>query len=218
MALINGKSILCCSTAAGPAFEGAEISCGMGGIAGAISGVELAGNSVSVTTIGNVPPTGVCGSGLVDAVAIMLKRGIIDETGFMADSEKGFSLAPGVAITAADIRQFQLAKSAIMSGIKILCKNAGLHAADIRSVFIAGGFGFFINKHNAIAAGIFPAEFLDSLSVCGNLSLRGAEECLADHNFLDKCKQITAQCSVIDLAADPSFTDEFAENMLFPDN
>ena len=217
MALINGKNILCCSTAAGPAFEGAEISCGMGGIAGAISGVEIVENSVSVTTIGNVSPAGICGSGLVDAVAIMLKREIIDETGFMADSAKGFSLAPGVAITAADIRQFQLAKSAIMSGIKILCKNAGLHAADIRSVFIAGGFGFFINKHNAVAAGIFPAEFLDLLSICGNLSLRGAEECLADKNFLDKCKQITAQCSVIDLAADPSFTDEFAENMLFPD-
>jgi uncharacterized 2Fe-2S/4Fe-4S cluster protein (DUF4445 family) len=217
MALIKGKSILCCSTAAGPAFEGAEISCGMGGITGAISGAEMAGNSVSVTTIGNVPPAGVCGSGLVDTVAIMLKQGIIDETGFMADSAKSFSLAPGIAITAADIRQFQLAKSAIMSGIKILCKNAGLHAADIRSVFIAGGFGFFINKHNAIAAGIFPAEFLESLSICGNLSLRGAEECLTDKNFLDKCRQIAAQCSVIDLAADPSFTDEFAENMLFPD-
>jgi len=217
MALIKGKSILCCSTAAGPAFEGAEISCGMGGVAGAISGVEIVENSVSVTTIGNVPPVGVCGSGLVDAVAIMLKREIIDETGFMADSEKRFSLAPGVTITAADIRQFQLAKSAIMSGIKILCKNAGLHAADIRNVFIAGGFGFFINKHNAITAGIFPAEFLDSLSVCGNLSLRGAEECLIGKDFMDKCKQITAQCSVIDLAADPSFMDEFAENMLFPD-
>jgi uncharacterized 2Fe-2S/4Fe-4S cluster protein (DUF4445 family) len=217
MALINGKNIPCCSTAAGPAFEGAEISCGMGGIPGAISGLEFAEGRIAVTTIGNVPPAGVCGSGLVDAVAIMLKQGIIDETGFMADSEKGFCIAPGVTITAGDIRQFQLAKSAIMSGIKILCKNAGLHTADIRNVFIAGGFGFFINKYNAAAAGIFPAEFIDSLSVCGNLSLQGAEQCLTDQNFLDKCKQIIIQCSVIDLAADPSFTDEFAENMLFPD-
>jgi len=216
MALVNGKSILCCSTAAGPAFEGAEISCGMGGVAGAISGVEIAGDAITVTTIGNVPPAGICGSGLVDAVALMLKQGIIDETGFMADSAQGFCLAPGVSVSARDIRQFQLAKSAIMSGIKILCKNAGLHTADIRNVCIAGGFGFFINKHNAIAAGIFPAELVDSLSVCGNLSLRGAEECLTAPHFWEKCKQIVNQCSVIDLAADPSFTDEFAENMLFP--
>jgi uncharacterized 2Fe-2S/4Fe-4S cluster protein (DUF4445 family) len=216
MALINKGNILCCSTAAGPAFEGTEISCGMGGVAGAISGVEIAGDGIAVTTIGNVPPAGVCGSGLVDAAAIMLKRGIIDETGFMANSDKGFCLSPGVSMTAGDVRQFQLAKSAILSGIKILCKNAALHAADIRNVFIAGGFGFFINKRNAIATGIFPAEFLDSLSICGNLSLQGAEECLTNNNFLDKCRQIIGRCSVIDLAADPSFTDEFADNMLFP--
>ncbi|MDR0455359.1 MAG: ASKHA domain-containing protein [Treponema sp.] len=215
MALVNRGNIICCSTAAGPAFEGAEISCGMGGVAGAISGVEWNGNSVSVTTIGNVPPVGICGSGLVDAVAVMLKQGIIDETGFMADSAKGFYPAPGIGVSAADIRQFQLAKSAILSGIKILCKNAGLHTADIRQVFVAGGFGFFINKQNAVTTGIFPPEFFDRLSVCGNLSLQGAAQCLVTENFLGTCRQIAAQCSVIDLAADPSFMDEFAQNMLF---
>ena len=223
MALCNGEAILCCSTAAGPAFEGAEISCGLGGVKGAISAVELlpdsaAGNGVSFTTIGNVPPVGICGSGLIDAVAVMLKRGIIDETGRMVslpDSQKAFCLAPGISINAKDIRQFQLAKSAILSGIKILCKNAGLRTADIKNVYIAGGLGFFINKKNAIAAGIFPEEFLNSLTVCGNLSLQGAEECLTTTNFMDKCKQIIEKCSVIELAADPSFMDEFAENMLF---
>jgi uncharacterized 2Fe-2S/4Fe-4S cluster protein (DUF4445 family) len=215
MALACGETIFCCSTAAGPAFEGAEISCGMGGIRGAVSAVELTDNGLSITTIGNAPPTGVCGSGLVDAVAHMLKQGIIDETGYMAEPEKGFTLAPGVSITGRDIRQFQLAKSAILSGIKILCKNAGLQAADIRNVFIAGGFGFFINKQNAIQAGIFPEEFIDSLSICGNLSLQGAEDCLNEADFSQRCKRIVGQCSIIDLAADPSFADEFVQNMLF---
>ena len=219
MALAH-RGISCCSTAAGPAFEGAEISCGMGGVAGAVSGVELdagatAGNAFSVTTIGNAPPSGICGSGLVDAVTVMLKLGIIDETGFMAGSEKGFTVAPGVSITGRDIRQFQLAKSAILSGIKILCKNSGLKLADIQNVFIAGGFGFFINKHNAVTAGIFPEEFRDSLVICGNLSLQGATDYLTVKDFPARCKRIIEQCSVIDLTRDPDFTDEFAENMGF---
>jgi uncharacterized 2Fe-2S/4Fe-4S cluster protein (DUF4445 family) len=218
MALCNRGSILCCSTAAGPAFEGAEISCGMGGVKGAVSGVEIpvaGGTALSVTTIGNVPPEGVCGSGLIDAVAVMLKQGIIDETGSMTGAQQYFEIAPNVSVTAGDIRQFQLAKSAILSGIKILCKKAGLQTADVRNVYIAGGFGFFINKHNAQYSGIFPKDFPGSMSVCGNLSLQGAEESLANDQFMEKCQQTISQCSVIDLAADPSFMDEFAENMLF---
>jgi uncharacterized 2Fe-2S/4Fe-4S cluster protein (DUF4445 family) len=218
MALCNNGSIYCCSTAAGPAFEGAEISCGIGGINGAISVVKLAEDKaagLSLTTIGNVSPVGICGSGLVDAVAIMLKRGIIDETGFMLGPTKEFNLAPGVSISDRDIRQFQLAKSAILSGIKILCKNGGLYPRDIKSVFVAGGFGFYINKQNAVDSGIFPREFLEPLTVCGNLSLQGAMECLTEKKFLDRCKKIISRCAVIDLAADPAFTDEFAENMMF---
>lgn len=221
MALAHNGKIFCCSTAAGPAFEGAEISCGVGGIKGAVSAVELketGTDKFSITTIGNVPPAGICGSGLIDAVALMLKTEIIDETGFMEDSENGFYIAPCVSISSRDIRQFQLAKSAILSGIKILCKNAGLKTADVKNVFVAGGFGFFINKHNAAAAGIFPKEFINSISVCGNLSLRGAQECLTDNNFICKCKKIIKQCLVIDLAEDASFTDEFVQNMFFNDD
>ncbi|MCL2706024.1 MAG: ASKHA domain-containing protein [Spirochaetaceae bacterium] len=222
MALHNNGTIFCCSTAAGPAFEGAEISCGLGGVKGAISAVEAGiGNDISFTTIGNVPAIGICGSGLIDAIAVMLKLGIIDETGSMkdmADLQNGFCLAPGIFITARDIRQFQLAKSAILTGIRILCKNANVILADIKNVFIAGGFGFFINKQNAIEAGIFPKEFLDLISICGNLSLQGAVENLCAKEFMDKCKQLIDKCSVIDLAADPSFMDEFSGNMLFMNN
>ena len=223
MALAHNGEIFCCSTAAGPAFEGAEISCGMGGVRGAISRVEASpltaapagANAVSISTIGNVPPIGICGSGLIDAAAVMLKQEIIDETGRMTGDKKDFPLAPGISITARDIRQFQLAKSAILSGVNILCKNAALRPADVKNVFIAGGFGFFINKKNAIAAGIFPEEFLDVISICGNSSLQGAEDSLSEEGFMSRCKEIIRKCRVIDLAADPSFMDEFAENMLF---
>ena len=215
MALCNQEAIFCCATAAGPAFEGAEISCGVGGINGAISKVEFAAGKPVVTTVGNIPPVGICGSGLIDVMAVMLKQGIIDKTGFMTASEQGFYLAPGLFITGRDIRQFQLAKSAILSGIKILCKSGGLNVKDIKNVFVAGGFGFYINKQNAVETGIFPEEFLNLLSVCGNVSLEGALECLTTKNFVDRCKQIIDHCSVIDLTADPFFMDEFAENMLF---
>jgi uncharacterized 2Fe-2S/4Fe-4S cluster protein (DUF4445 family) len=132
----------------------------------------------------------------------------------MAEIKK-FNLTPDIAITDRDIRQFQLAKSAILSGIKILCKNCGIETKDVKNVYIAGGFGFFINRQNAVTAGIFPKEFAGKLSVCGNLSLRGAEECLTDSGFIKSCKQTARRCVVIDLAKEPAFMDEFAENMIF---
>ena len=209
----SGK-LICCSTAAGPAFEGAEISCGMGGVSGAISGVDIINGKLSVTTIGNTPPLGICGSGLIDAITVMLKQGIIDETGLMENCPS-YTLADNVSIINRDVRQFQLAKSAVFSGIRILCKNGGLEPGDINNVYIAGGFGFFINRENAVKSGIFPAEFQDRLTVCGNLSLQGAEASLTENDFLDRCREIVARCSVVDLAEDPAFMDEFAENMLF---
>ena len=213
MALFDKGKLLCCSTAAGPAFEGAEISCGLGGVSGAISAISQINGRLSLNTIGNVPPRGLCGSGLIDAVALMLEQGIIDESGYMENSP--YVLSPGVSIIDRDIRQFQLAKSAILSGIRILCKNAGLRPAEIKTIYVAGGFGLFINKKNAVTAGLFPKEFLDKITVSGNLSLQGAEDFLTVKDFLGKCRQIIERCSVIDLSLDPDFMDEFTENMLF---
>jgi uncharacterized 2Fe-2S/4Fe-4S cluster protein (DUF4445 family) len=110
-----------------------------------------------------------------------------------------------------------LAKSAILSGIKILCKNAGIELGRIDTVFIAGGLGFFIDKQNAVITGLLPGEFLAKITVCGNLSLKGAAQCLTDPAFLKTCQDIIKRSKSIELAADPSFMDEFADNMLFPD-
>ncbi|MDR3147505.1 MAG: ASKHA domain-containing protein [Treponema sp.] len=217
MALLHDGRIYCCSTAAGPALEGAEISCGMGGVTGAISRITRRNGELSFTVIGGAEPRGICGSGLIDVMALMLREGIIDETGALDDAyEAGFAVTGSISIVNRDVRQYQLAKSAILSGIKILCKNAGLGLADIGTVYIAGGLGFFIDKENAIATGLLPREFRDKIAVCGNLSLRGALRCLGeDAAFLAACDRIITKSANIDLAADSAFMDEFAGNMLF---
>ena len=215
MALFHDRKLYCCSTAAGPAFEGAEISCGMGSIPGAINKIAWSAENsrLSFTTIGDAPPLGLCGCGLIDAIAIMLSTGVIDETGAM-DTER-FTISEGISLINRDVRQFQLAKSAILSGIKILCKNAGVKLSEVSVVFIAGGLGFFIDQQNAVRAGLLPRVFLDKIKVCGNLSLKGAVQYLTDPGFLMVAKAIINKSISLDLAADPAFMDEFAENMLF---
>jgi uncharacterized 2Fe-2S/4Fe-4S cluster protein (DUF4445 family) len=216
MALFHDGTLYGCSTAAGPAFEGAEISCGIGSVRGAINKIELSDGKVSFTTIGNAPPLGICGCGLIDGIALMRSTGIIDETGLLADDySEGFTITGGISISNRDVRQYQLAKSAIMSGIKILCKNAGIAVTDVGAVFIAGGLGFFIDKQNAVTAGLLPEPFADKITSSGNLSLQGAIKSLTDGAFLPGCKKIIEKSAVIELATDPAFMDEFSENMLF---
>jgi uncharacterized 2Fe-2S/4Fe-4S cluster protein (DUF4445 family) len=228
MALFHRGKLFCCSAAAGPAFEGAGISCGTGSIAGAVNRVRREGGKTIVSLIGGghgdgsagieTVPAGICGSGLVDAVAIMLEEGVVDETGaFTGEDAESFPVAEGIAITRSDVRQFQLAKSAILSGIKILCKTAGLEPSAVERVYIAGGLGFHISMDSAVRTGLLPSCFRDRASVCGNTSLEGASRCLRDPRFPPLCAGIAAAGSTVELAADPAFMDEFTENMLFPE-
>jgi uncharacterized 2Fe-2S/4Fe-4S cluster protein (DUF4445 family) len=233
IALWSGGRILCCSTAAGPAFEGAEISCGMGALPGAINRITVDAPQRAVadppepgnlrfTTIDNASPRGICGCGLIDAVAVMLKTGVIDETGALADGfEDGWPLwvsATGdnrIGLSGRDVRRYQLAKSAIRSGIELICAAAGLTPGELDAVYIAGGLGFFIDLENAIATGILPEEFRGKTAVCGNLSLRGAVRSLVREGFAETCRRITAKSEIMELASDPGFMNAFAENMLF---
>jgi uncharacterized 2Fe-2S/4Fe-4S cluster protein (DUF4445 family) len=153
------------------------------------------------------------GSILIDAISEMITNRAIDETGIL--KEKVFTTADGISVTPLDIREFMLAKSAVISGINILCKKENLSVSDIKNVYIGGGFGLRLNQRNAITAGLFPKEFLNKISVCGNLSLKGAVNYLSDKNFSEKCKKLIDKCTVIDLAGDPLFADEFVSNMLF---
>ncbi|AEF82476.1 ASKHA domain-containing protein [Leadbettera azotonutricia] len=217
MALFHQGKIYCASAAAGPALEGAEISCGTGSIRGAINKVEWTEGKLSFTTIGGAAPVGLCGCGLIDAMALMLDREIIDETGaFSDDDREEFQIAGSIALVNRDVRQYQLAKSAILSAIKILFNHAGLELSEIKNVFVAGGLGFYIDQKTAVRTGLLPDEFLNHITVSGNTSLRGAVKALLDPRFMDYCQKIIAISSTLDLASDPAFMDAFAENMLFP--
>jgi uncharacterized 2Fe-2S/4Fe-4S cluster protein (DUF4445 family) len=223
----NEKKLLCCSTAAGPCFEGAEISCGMGALPGALNKISLKKEpaalnwnkfgSLYYTVIGGVHTRGICGAGLIDAIAVMKELEVFDESGALLKDFKrdGFPVTLALTITQKDIRQFQLAKSAIFSGVKILSGTASLPLQDLHTVYIAGGLGFFINLENAVAVGLIPAELISKTAVCGNTSLKGAVKSLTDSSFLQRCREIVSHSSTVDLALDGGFSDTFAENMTF---
>ena len=229
------QRLFCCSTAAGPCFEGAEISCGMSAVPGAINRINVEENPAGAdkvynfgplvyTTLGNIPPRGICGAALIDLMAAMKDIAAIDETGSLTKeyAQAGFPLAEGISVSQRDIRQFQLAKSAILSGITILAKKAGLeNPGQLNTVYIAGGLGFFIDIKNAVTAGLLPSEFSGSsrgksnIAVCGNTSLKGAVKSLVNKAFLSRCQEIIARKEMVELASDKDFTDAFAENMYF---
>ena len=217
------QTLLCCSVAAGPCFEGAGISCGMGALPGAINriypDVSLSG-ALRYTTLGDIPPRGICASALVDAIAVMNSLSVIDETGALKDeyAQTGFPLAEGIAVTQADIRQFQLAKSAICSGIILLCKKAGLeNPGKLETAYISGGIGLYINLDNAVSVGLFPPEFvrMKETAICGNTSLKGAVRSLTDTTLLQRCREIIAKSQTVELAANSDFSEAFMENMFF---
>ncbi|MCL2479130.1 MAG: ASKHA domain-containing protein [Treponema sp.] len=231
MALFHEGKLYCASAAAGPALEGAEISCGVGSIRGAINKVQWIGGKLDWATIDDDPPVGICGCGLIDTIALMLDREIIDETGaFCDDDREDFEVSSGISITNRDVRQYQLAKSAILSAIKIVIKSAGIDLNDVKKVYVAGGLGFYIDRKSAVRSGLLPAEFLDKIEVCGNTSLKGAVRALlflaGQHNaaatandaadFRQTSREIVKISSITDLASNPEFMDAFAENMIFP--
>ncbi len=205
--LFNREKILCTAAAAGPCFEGACISSGMSASGGAICSYDPDG---ACSTIDDVPPEGICGTGLVDAVAVLLARGIVDETGHM--DPPVFYLCEGVSLIQEDIRQYQLAKSAIHAAIEALVRRAGITYNDIESLAIAGGFASVIRIENAVKTGLLPAELADRCTPVGNSALLGTA-CYA-HDGFDLSRYI-AGVTCIDLAADPVFTDAFMENMMF---
>jgi uncharacterized 2Fe-2S/4Fe-4S cluster protein (DUF4445 family) len=154
----------------------------------------------------------------------MKNLGAIDETGSLSEEYtiKGFPLSDEITISQKDIRQFQLAKSAILSGITILCKRAGFeNMQNPGTVYIAGGLGFYINPDNAVTAGLLPSEFAEKSAdkkhtvVCGNTSLKGAAKCLFDPSFLPYCREIINCSDTENLASETDFTEAFAENMYF---
>ena len=201
------------STAAGPAFEGALISCGCGSIPGAIDKVWSADGRIQIHTIGGQPAIGVCGSGLIDAVAVFLQEELMDETGAL---EEDVTLAPGVTLLQKDIRALQLAKAAIAAGIQTLLDGSGTACEEIEVFYLAGGFGSHLNIANAAAIGLIPQELVSKAAVIGNAALAGASQLLLDGQSLPAIRKI-AQCSRhYNLGGNPTFNANYMEQMLFP--
>lgn len=216
MALIKGKKIYACATAAGPAFEGANISCGMPAVEGAINTYE----DNNFLTIGNIPPKGICGSGLIDLAAFLLHNDLLKDDGqlseeFIIYGNPEESKHDKISITQNDIRELQLAKSAIRSGINILCKLAKLQFKDIDAFYLAGGFGNFIDIDSAVTIGLIPQEFKNKVVPIGNASGTGAMLALKSESYYDILQTVITHTEHIELSDDEDFAMEFAMNMGF---
>jgi uncharacterized 2Fe-2S/4Fe-4S cluster protein (DUF4445 family) len=214
IAIGNRHGVVCASTAAGPAFEAGAIRMGMRAATGAISYVSLAGGELKATVIGDVEPRGICGSGLVDAVAAGLRSGAILASGRIANGTKLFPVAGPVVLYQADIRELQLAKAAIAAGFKLLLKRLGAHIRDLRSIYLAGAFGNYVQIESAVRIGLIDIGLHEAsgelVHAAGNTALRGAKMLLAaEEPALPPIEHVS-------LAADPGFQDEFASCMAFP--
>ncbi len=210
IAIGNRDGIVCASTAAGPAFEAGSIRMGMRAATGAVSHVSLLDSTMHVTVIGDVPPRGICGSGLVDAVAAGLHASAILPSGRIANGTKLFSIAAPVVLHQSDIRELQLAKGAIAAGFKLLLKHLGTSVDNVTKVYLAGAFGNYVQIDSAIAIGLLAAP-KELIHAAGNTALRGAKMLL-----LQTKDPALPHIEHLSLAADPSFQDEFADCMTFP--
>ena len=208
MALCHQGKLTVCSTAAGPAFEGVGISMGMRGALGAIDRVDVVNGSLHAHVIGEVPPRGICGSGLVDAVACMLDLEILDDSGYLEDDH--FPLSGKVTLTAEDVRMLQLAKSAICAGLLTLLS----HAQTTPSAFyLAGGFGNYLNRRNAAKIGLLPRSLANIATPVGNAALQGAALLLLDRKTRTQAQTVVENATVIDLAQNAVFSDRFMMGM-----
>ncbi len=235
------ERMLACSTAAGPAFEGAELSCGMRAAQGAIEKVRFDGDGVHIKTIADAKPIGICGSGVVDVVAGLLELGVIEPSGRIVTDAGTTKHLPGdiqqrivdnngepafvlyedesqrLMFTQRDVRQVQLAKGAIRAGIECLKSLLGVSNEAIDKVYLAGAFGNYINPHNAIRIGVMPPFPISKVRAVGNAAGVGAKLVLLSQRARDEAREIAATTEHIELADLRSFQDHYMEAMLFPE-
>jgi uncharacterized 2Fe-2S/4Fe-4S cluster protein (DUF4445 family) len=220
------------STAAGPAFEGMNIACGMRASRGAVELISLGKHGIRVETIADAAAVGICGSGLLDVVGELASQGGLDKNGRFQNNgashaqpwrdqwetvngKPAFRIAGPVYLTQKDVRQVQLAKGAIRTGIEMLLKANKVDAVRVDRVLIAGSFGFHLRTASLIHLGLLPKEFSDRVEFVGNTSKSGAQAFLLNHHTRDNMKRIVEQVEVLELANDPAFEKSFVQSLLF---
>jgi uncharacterized 2Fe-2S/4Fe-4S cluster protein (DUF4445 family) len=240
IALLHGGVIYAASAAAGPAFEGARIYHGMRAREGAVDQIWQTGDALHCHTIGSRPPEGICGSALIDCIALMLEEGLVESGGRMLrhgewhgrhagrlfddpGGEPCFALvcapdgAPKVWLTQRDVRELQLASGTIRAGIETLLRMAGITAGELDAIVLAGGFGNVIRREKALAIGMLPQVHFTKIRFAGNASLTGAKRGLLAQSEMKRAAQILHMARHVDLSAQPGFSDLFMEHMLFPE-
>ena len=221
------KGFVTSAAAAGPAFEGGRLSCGIPGIPGAVSKVSYLYHRVRIQTIGQKKPCGICGTGALEAVAALLGEGLLNKDGLLAPQlfEQGMVLAcredgSRICLTQADIREIQMAKAAIRAGIEILLLRYGQMLGQdagpaVSRVYLAGGFGYYLSADTATAIGLFPPEWRDKIILCGNTSLKGAVLFLSDPSCAGGLVKICSKNTSIQLEDDPRFQEIYIQQMGF---
>jgi uncharacterized 2Fe-2S/4Fe-4S cluster protein (DUF4445 family) len=222
MALAYQGKILCTATAAGPAFEGGNILWGTGSVPGAISRVSFRDGVFEASAIGGMPPIGICGSGVVDTVYQGLTHGYIQPSGRFTEKvrEEGIVLARtgdgrDIVFCQKDVRELQLGKSAIRSGLDALLNYAGLAYDDIQALYIAGGFGFNLNMESAAGIGLIPEALLPKVSLVGNSALGGAVKYLLNPEHDETLRRIITRSEEFSLPEDRYFSAHFIDNVTF---
>jgi uncharacterized 2Fe-2S/4Fe-4S cluster protein (DUF4445 family) len=216
----NKSRIVAASAASGPAFEGSGIKCGTGAISGAIQKVEIDENlKVKYETIDQMPPIGICGSGLIDALAQMLDRKILDWTGKFTLSENRFIIAHGenpVFLDGEDVDKLKLAKAAIAVGIRVVMRHYGVTVDGIERLYLAGAFGTYIDPVNAMKIGMLPDIPLSKIERVGNAALEGARQALISQEKRREAEAVSKMIEHVRLELEKDFQDIFAEELCFP--
>ena len=215
MALFDGTCLTVCSVAAGPAFEGAGISCGSGASDGAISAVHIGQTGLHYEVIGGGEARSICGSGLIDAAAAFLSSGVLDMTGLITDGETVSIGDSGLCLTQQDIRQLQLAKAAVAAGIESLLQEQKMSLHEVEQVFLCGGFGSFLNPQSAARIGLLPQELASRTKAIGNAAGAGAGMILQSRAALRRSQDIASRAKTVDLSVNAYFMERYVENMLF---
>src|SRR5882762_1862996 len=229
----NAQRTLATAAPAGPAFEGSQIKCGMRATDGAIEGVQLS-DTVELQVIGgDVKPAGICGSGLVDAVAQMLLSGLLDHSGRMKSREaaghhplaerlievegvRAFLLADGVYLSQRDVRELQFAKGSIATGIKVLMDILGVETKDLDEVLLGGSFGSYLNPESAKIIGLVPPVDVDKIIAVGNSAGEGAKIALLSYRERQVAFELPARIEYIELSGRTDFNDAFVSVLGFP--
>ncbi len=208
----NRDRMVCASTAAGPAFEGANISMGMRAVTGAIASLNRVDSKMEATVIGNTIAKGICGSALIDAVAIFRQLDLIGMFGEINSGEMQLPVAGKVTLTQKDINEFQLAKAALAAGLTILCKQLSIEVSDISRLYIAGGFGNYINLSHVTSTRMIELQE-EKIHKMGNTALIGAKMFLFVNDAV--IAEILQKITHINLEGDPNFQDIYVDKMLF---